>query len=299
MAIDVYLDVLLIENLIVNWFILWLTSCLFRMKVSQVRLFLGALSGAAYLILLFIPGVEMYHTAIAKILLSVLIIAVAFSPETISMFIKMLLAFYGVSFLMAGAFIGISFLIDGEGFAANSGFISFSPKSMYLCMTIIVLFALFRVIRRYIRERKVHESTLIPLNIHFEDHMVSTNALLDTGNALYDPVSRYPVVVAEYTVLREVLPDDIQQIFETSRENDLGYITAIVSKSCWMSRFRLIPFTSLGKENGLLIGFKPDFVEVMLVQGKKEFREVVVGIYNKRLSRGEQYKALLNPELYV
>ena len=86
-------------------------------------------------------------------------------------------------------------------------------------------------------------------------------------------------------------------IFEESKENDLTSVTDIISNSQWYSRFRLIPFTSLGKENGMLIGFRPDYIEVDQENEKKGTSNVIVGIYNRSLSKGEKYRALLSPEL--
>jgi stage II sporulation protein GA (sporulation sigma-E factor processing peptidase) len=106
-----------------------------------------------------------------------------------------------------------------------------------------------------------------------------------------------PVVIVEFKAIREMLPDEIRCIFDESKENDLANVTSVISQSLWYSRFRLIPFTSLGKENGMLIGFKPDCIEVGDSQEKKDINDVIIGIYNSVLSKSDKYRALLNPEL--
>jgi stage II sporulation protein GA (sporulation sigma-E factor processing peptidase) len=106
-----------------------------------------------------------------------------------------------------------------------------------------------------------------------------------------------PVVVVEFSAIKELLPEMIRDIFEKDSEDDLNRITTVISCSAWFPRFRLIPFTSLGKENGMLIGFRPDYIEIGNEKEKKGVNDVIVGIYNKALSRNEKYRALLNPEL--
>jgi stage II sporulation protein GA (sporulation sigma-E factor processing peptidase) len=54
----------------------------------------------------------------------------------------------------------------------------------------------------------------------------------------------------------------------------------------------MIPFSSLGRTNGMMIGFRPDAVIV----GEK-ISDVVIGIYNSRLCRDGRYQGLLGPEL--
>jgi len=101
----------------------------------------------------------------------------------------------------------------------------------------------------------------------------------------------------EFNAIKSILPEEIQNIFEESKEDDLVRVTKIVSNSSWFSRFRIIPFTSLGKENGILIGFKPDYIEIGDKNERKGVTDVIVGIYNRALSKGENYNALLSPDL--
>jgi stage II sporulation protein GA (sporulation sigma-E factor processing peptidase) len=56
----------------------------------------------------------------------------------------------------------------------------------------------------------------------------------------------------------------------------------------------MIPFSSLGKTNGMLVGFRPDCVKV---EGMENKPDVVIGIYNDRLCRDGRYRGLLSPEL--
>ena len=47
----------------------------------------------------------------------------------------------------------------------------------------------------------------------------------------------------------------------------------------------------------MMIGFRPDYIEIGADDGKRGIRDVIVGIYNRTLSADEQYRALMNPEL--
>ena len=137
----------------------------------------------------------------------------------------------------------------------------------------------------------------MPLKVAFENGIIMLSALIDTGNSLYDPLTDSPVVVVEFNAIKNILPLEIQNIFDESIEDDLASVTQIVSSSKWLSRFRLIPFKSLGKENGMLIGFKPDYIEVGENTKIRGARNVIIGIYNRALSKNDNYNALLGPEL--
>jgi stage II sporulation protein GA (sporulation sigma-E factor processing peptidase) len=61
----------------------------------------------------------------------------------------------------------------------------------------------------------------------------------------------------------------------------------------------VIPFSSLGTPNGMLLGFKPDQVEILEKDDTiKVLQDVVIGIYNQRLSRDNKYQALLHPDIF-
>lgn len=264
-----------------------------------MRLLLGSVIGAGYvMVIIFLPGIKAYYSAIAKFLLSVAMVAVAFSPEKITTFIKNLAIFYVSTFIFAGAAFAFLYFNQSGGFIRN-GIVYFFWESKWtmLILSIATVGILVAIFWEQVRYRLVRDQLYKQLIIAFDRRTINLDALVDTGNSLHDPLTNLPVVVVEFKAVKELLPPEISEIFEQSREEDLVNATKVISASAWFSRFRLIPFTSLGKENGMLIGFKPDYIEIAEDSGKKGISEVIVGIYNRALSRNDRYRALLSPEL--
>lgn len=57
--------------------------------------------------------------------------------------------------------------------------------------------------------------------------------------------------------------------------------------------FKLIPYSSLGNENGLLIGFKPDYIKIYTDDDCFE-KEAIIGIYQGILSgKSNEYNAII------
>ncbi len=65
----------------------------------------------------------------------------------------------------------------------------------------------------------------------------------------------------------------------------------------YIAKFRLIPFSSLGKQNGMLLGFKPDFVEVEFDGINKSLRNIVIGIYDKNITKNQEYTGLVGLDI--
>lgn len=296
--LEVYWDVLVLENLVINYLILLVTSKFARARVSTLRLLLGSIIGALYVgVIILQPDLKVYYTTIAKILLSMFIVAVTFSPRKVLQFIRVLAIFYISTFIFAGAAFAFLFFNQQGGFVRNGIVCVFGQSQWSLMVTsIITVGIIIKIFWEVIQSKITKEGLLVPVKISFDNRAIDLSALIDTGNSLRDPLTNIPVMVVEFKALQELLPQEIKSIFDGAQEEDLNYVTTIISKSKWFSRFRLIPFCSLGKENGMLIGFKPDFIEIGGEEDKRDIKNVIVGIYNRSLSRNEKYKALLGPE---
>jgi stage II sporulation protein GA (sporulation sigma-E factor processing peptidase) len=297
--LEIYLDILMLENLVINFLILYVTAKFSKLNVSTLRLFLGAVVGALYVAFLVVqPDMKIYYTTASKILLSMFIIAITFSPKKILVFIKTLVIFYISTFIFAGAALAFLFFNQKGGFVRNGIVYVFGQSKMSLIFfSLITVGIIIKIFMEVIQTKFVKDRLLIPVKIAFDNRAIDIPALVDTGNSLRDPLTNIPVMVVEYVALKELLPEEIKKIFTESEECDLNNVTTIISNSKWFSRFRLIPFNSLGRENGMLIGFRPDYVEIGDDDEKRGIRNVIVGIYNKSLSRTDKYKALLGPDL--
>ena len=111
--------------------------------------------------------------------------------------------------------------------------------------------------------------------------------MLDTGNLLIEPISNSDVVVVESESLKEIISNDI-----------LDNINTIINGK-WLDndnihsyKLKIIPFSSLGNDNGLLIGFKPDYIKIY---SEEEIirNDIIVGIYNGKLSKNDLYTSLI------
>lgn len=116
-------------------------------------------------------------------------------------------------------------------------------------------------------------------------------AIIDTGNFLKDPISRLPVVVVQKNSLKDLIPqyilDNLEKIISGDNINLGEYI----------SKIRIIPFTSLGKENGILLGIKADKILIDREEKIMVIDDVIVAIYNGILSKTGKYQALIGLEL--
>lgn len=129
------------------------------------------------------------------------------------------------------------------------------------------------------------------IKVNINSKYVYINAIIDTGNFLREPITKTPVIVVEKSALLNIIPDYISNNLDkiiNGEDIDLKKYT---------SKIRIIPFTSLGKENGILLGLKADNVLVEMEENNINISNVIIGIYNGNLSKNGKYKALIGLDL--
>jgi stage II sporulation protein GA (sporulation sigma-E factor processing peptidase) len=297
---EIYLDVLILENIVMNYLILWTSGKLSKMETTNLRLFVSSVIGALYAAFLITnPSEKGFYALISKIALSIIMIIITFPSRKLALFIKVLIVFYITTFTFAGTSFALIFLNNQGSFIRNGIiYIYWHSKWITIFLSTITAFILLKVFKELVQYRLIKDKLLTKLRIKFENRQIDVKALIDTGNSLYDPISNMPVIVVEFNVLKSILPPEVCKIFDNSDQKNLEKITDQLIASKWVTRFRLIPFSSIGKENGMLIGFRPDYVEIGDDnRRKKSISSVIIGIYNHTLSKEKYYGALLSPDL--
>lgn len=293
----IYLDVVLIENLCMNYIILFATGYLLKIKMNHIRLILSAILGGIYSILAYMEILEIYSNFALKIILSIVMVYLAYHAKNIKQLAKQLIFFYLTSFVFGGcAFALLYFIKPQEILIKNGTYIGTYPLKITI-LGGIVGFTITVIAFHFVKKKITKKNMYCNITIYFEEKNVTATALLDTGNMLKDPITSMPVIVVEKEILKNILPEIIlnnlnkiiggdvpKEIYE---DENLEYIT----------KFRVIPFSSIGKTNGMLLGFKANKVEIKDEESIETRNNVIVGIYENKLSKKNQYSALIGLDL--
>ena len=114
---------------------------------------------------------------------------------------------------------------------------------------------------------------------------------------LKDPITQMPVIVVEKEILKNILPDAILNNLTKMIGGDLPKEFYEGENLEYITKFRVIPFSSIGKTNGMLLGFKANKVIIHQEEHAKTIENVIVGIYDNKLSKKDQYFALIGLDI--
>ena len=293
----VYLDVVLIENLCMNYIILFATSYILKIERNHIRIILSAFLGGIYAIAAYMEILEIYSNIFLKIILSIIMVYLAFNPKSIKQLLKELVFFYLISFVFGGCAFALLYFVKPQNILIRNGtYVGTYPLKIAI-LGGIVGFTITVIALKLIKSRISKKDIFCNIDIYFGKNNIKTIAILDTGNMLKDPITQMPVIIVEKEILKEILPDIIlnnlgkiiggdvpKQVFE---DENLEYIT----------KFRVIPFSSIGKQNGMLLGFKADKLIISRDENVQTIKNVIIGIYEYRLSKKNEYSALIGIDI--
>ena len=221
-----YIDLFFIFNFIIDFIITLSVSIILKRKSNYIRMILSSLLGGVSSLLLF--------TSLNKILIEIisiiLMVVISFGYKGIRYVIKNILYMYILSTLLGG----IIYLFNIK--VSNNVFLS------YLIIIIIAI----EVMVLYIKENKKMKNiynNYYKVDIYFKSNdKLSLIGFVDTGNNLYDPYKKRPIILISNKYYR----------------ND---------------NFILVPYHTLSG-NGLLKCIKPD---IIFIEGIGYKGNVLVG----------------------
>ena len=293
----VYLDVILIENLCMNYIILFATGYIMKLKMKQLRIIISSLIGGIYAIISYINIIPIYSTLIAKIILSISMIYIAYFPKNIKLCFKELVLFYVVSFVFGGCAFALLYIIKPQNILIKNGvYIGTYPIKVAI-IGALVGFILTYLAFKLIKGKITNKNVIYEVTIFFKDKQENVTAMLDTGNLLKDPISQMPVILVQKDKLSNIIPKNIIDNLENILGGDESLQITETERNEYCSKLKIIPFKSIGKQNGMLIGLKIDKIQIDINDNTEEIKNVIVGIYNGKFSRNEKYSALIGLDI--
>lgn len=293
----IYLDVVLLENLCMNYIILFATGYILKIKMKHWKLLLSGLLGSIYAVVSYLEILPLYSNIFMKILLSIGMVYLAYMPKGAKQLIKQLVLFYLTSFVFGGCAFALLYFIKPQDILMRNGvYVGTYPLKVALLgglVGFILTYIAFKVVKTKFRKKDM----IYAIKIKIGKKSIQLKAMLDTGNLLKEPITGMPVVVVEKEELSSIIPITILEHIEEIVGGDAtNYISQEEEKE-YLTKFRVIPFSSIGKQNGLMLGLKADEITIEKEEETQTRTDAIVGIFPQALSQSHTYTALIGLDL--
>lgn len=275
-----------------NYIILYAASIILKIKPKVIRLVISSVIGSIYVIIIYITEIPIYTSIITKIILSVVMVYVGFNPENIKKMFKQVIIFYLTSFVFGGVALYLIYFLKPQEVLIKNGIYVGEYVLKVIFLGGIVAFIIIKISFKFIKTKLNSKDIYCKIKVLLNGKNIQTTAMIDTGNFAKEPITNTPVVIVENSLLQNILPKEICNNLDKILGGNLEGVPQE-----YISKLRCIPFSSLGKQNGMLLGIKADEIEVETEEEKKVSKNVIIGAYDKSLTKRGEYRALIGLEL--
>lgn len=293
-----YLDLVLLLNMAVNYYLLQLTALIVRQKAHFYGILTASLVGALFPLLVYLmenPALLLWPI---RILIPALMIFLSFRPQQLRQGFCQYLTFCLCAFALGGLALLFS---SGEKLAYSGGeaYLLPPPSLLKLAFAAVVLFTGVRWLYPLVQEIfhfNMPQATL-KMEVFFNGKSKQLKAFVDTGNMLRCPFTGTPVAVAAYGAVRDLLPFEMRTFLKRKGKIDWFQLEAMLSRSKDAAKFSLIPYHSL-QETDYLLAFRPERLKLM-EEGGAECMDTPLLIAVQQEGRdGADYDVLLPLETW-
>lgn len=281
MYYEVYIDIVFLTNLLMDYILLRLVGMLFRCRGSRKRYLLAAAVGALFSCFIlyvqmdgFLPVAILLHGACAMGMLWM-----GCGLKKGSLLVKAMLTMYLTAFLLGGFCEAVSagnqmtwyvFLLFAAGSYLGLGALIYLSDSI-----------------------RAQWKNIYPITLSYQGKVQSAYGFYDTGNLLTDPVSGSPVSVVDPELLETMLSGELLDKLKHLNENPGELESTEIARL----KPRFLPLRTIGQEEGLMLAIT---LEDLCIHTPREVVHVsgpVFALAFEPSALEKEYKVLINSRL--
>ncbi len=295
----IYADLMFLVNFLVDGALLLATAWTRKLKVRPWRIASAAALGSLYVMALLVPEWAGLFSFAAKLLVSILMMLIAFGFGRVQAFLRNLAAFYLIAFAVAGGIFGIYYYFLPSGQLASelwTGIFSWTIGYGLIFGAFLFMIWFYFQVFHGSKQKEAIAAHMAEVQVRVGETGVSCTGLVDTGNQLYDPLTKTPVMIMEAALWKEVLPERWLKKIQTSDADQI--VSAMGGEDfIWQDRLRIVPYRGVNRGTQFMLAIKPDAVRVKLPDKEWETGKVLIGFDGGTLSSDGSYHAIIHPML--
>ena len=202
--------------------------------------------------------------------------------------LRQVVIFFALACAFGGGVLAIS-LLGGRGLTLSNGVLCSGMDLKIVLLSAAGCYGALTLVFQRIGRHTGTTGELKPVRLALGEQHISLTALVDTGNTLTDPATGRPVLVVEADSVGPLLPPSVRPVPADLRD-PAGALERM--EDPWRRRFRLLPYRSVGVDQGLLLALRLDKVQV----DGEDRGPMLAALSPTPVSDGGAYQALLGGE---
>ncbi len=222
---------------------------------------------------------------ITYLVISGLMVLICFPVKSIKKLVEGVLVLYVAAFVFGGILNTIYFNFGLGVLIRSLIWGEYKDITVIIILGFAVMIFICRLLKNYeqqiLKRRHTYSVTLI-----HKDKNVEVKALYDTGNCLIEPISRRPV---------SICTEDISDMLLGERADKLKNIMDCIGSEAFIDeKVYVVPFMSVGNENGLIVAIEINAMKIHIRGKTVEEKRPLIGFCKGRINSDLSYSMILN-----
>lgn len=270
----VYADILIILNVLVDYFLLQATAKFIGRKVKLWRMILGSFLGGLFSLYIFMPKSHVFIEFCVRIISCSAIAFSVFGFINFKGFLKSAGVFFGINCLYAGIISAFWKIFKPRGLVINNSVVYFDISAITLVISTVIFYFLFIFISKmFVSSGKMSEKCAV--TILAVGNKSCFTAIIDTGNSVSDVFGNSQIIIVDRAVF--------YQLFGELQNEYLK------------NRYRVIPINTVSGGD-VLEGYRCDYAELIRDKEKIYLKNPIIAI--SKTSFSEDYLGIVNPKIF-
>ena len=277
----IYIDVVFCINFVMDYIVIAITDSIVKCSaksksyaIKLIRRFAAAFEGALWVCLIIMLGLfhPLWNVVTYAGICTLMVFTVSGRQKPI-VILKAVAMLYLVTCALGG-FIHILYYYTALGFLiCNAGAKMGMAKLWLVALGAIIVVPVIRWGISRAGRKMSAEKLLCTVTVENKGKSICGRALCDTGNSLTDPYNKEPVNVAQADCVAALIDDYAE----------CGY--------------HLIPYSAIGKENGLIPVVRFDRLTITDKEGKYTVERPLFALYSGKFAKEEDYRIIIHPKM--
>lgn len=199
---EIYADVFIFENFIVNFFLLSITMKCIRHKCKMVSLVISGFIGGVYSLVLIIPKLNIIASLPCELLVAIIMLRMVYGKTSVLNMIKLLLVFLLITCALSG--ICFLFSLRQNIYLIGSTFKIEKYSVKYIMLGIMIIYIIFSRLIDHIKDKIFTNEYIFEIEFEVQGQHCKFRSFLDTGNELREPITNLPCILIEENLINHL-----------------------------------------------------------------------------------------------
>lgn len=270
----VYADILMVLNMLVDYFLLLCTKKILNRRTTVLRTVLASVEGGVFSLYIFLPQSVVFIEFLLRMSICLLMSFTAFGFINIKEYLKNSATLFLITCLYAGVMTAIWKIFRPNGMIINNSVVYFNISAVALIVFTVFFYLLFIVLTRFFSSSNAFAEKC-SITVWYNGIKTEFEAIVDTGNSVSDLFGNSEVIIIDKR--------EAQKIFGST-----DYLSSELK-----TRYRAIPCTTVSGYD-ILDGFRLESAEIKVEDAEIILKNPILAVSKVKLENG----GIINPKIF-